>query len=163
MMQADGASLLTVPTPRSRCPINLTAELLGDRWSLLILRDLAFGGPRHYRELLAGSTEAIATNILSGRLSKLTAAGMLAKRADPTHAQRFDYCLAEPAIDFLPVLVTISTWASRWLPVDPSMTAIAEALDDGGPELQARFMDELRSEHLRGHAPTEDALRFSLA
>ncbi|QBX56757.1 transcriptional regulator [Nocardioides seonyuensis] len=163
MTQADGMSRLAVATPRSGCPINLTAELLGDRWSLLVLRDLAFGGPRHYRELLAGSTESIATNILSGRLRKLTAAGMLTKRADPTHAQRFDYCLAEPAIDFLPVLVAISMWASRWLPVDPSTTAIAEALDDGGPELQARFMDELRSEHLGGHAPTDGALRLSLA
>lgn len=162
MSQVDAEALLTVPTPRSGCPINLTAELLGDRWSLLVLRDLTFGGPRHYRDVLAGSTEGIATNILAARLRKLVDAGMLAKRADPAHAQRFAYHLTEPAIDFLPVLVAISSWAARWLPVDPEMTRIAAALQDGGPELQSAFMAELRAEHLDGRV-LENGLRHTLA
>lgn len=161
MSQVDAASRLDVPDPRSGCPLNLTAELLGDRWSLLVLRDLTFGGPRHYRDLLGGSTEGIATNILAARLRKLVAAGMLAKRPDPAHAQRVAYHLTEPAIDFLPVLVAISAWAARWLPVDPDMTVIAAALQTGGPALQSAFMEELRAEHLDGQLP-ENALRRTL-
>jgi DNA-binding HxlR family transcriptional regulator len=163
MPQPDHGSLLQVVNPRSGCPINLAAELLGDRWSLLVLRDLAFGGPRHYRDLLAGSAEGIASNILSTRLSKLVAAGMLARRPDPTHRQRFDFCLTEPAIEFLPALVTISMWAATWLPADPAMSTIARALHDGGPELLARFMDELRAEHLHGRAAAATSLRHTFA
>ena len=162
MTQADDAALLDVPEPRSGCPVNLTTELLGDRWSLLVLRDLTFGGPSHYRELLTGSTEGIATNILSARLAKLVSSGMLTKRPDPTHSQRFDYCLTEAAIDFLPVLVAISTWASRWLPVDPEMASVAHALHEGGTRLQSRFMRELREEHLLGRPAPDTALRHSL-
>jgi DNA-binding HxlR family transcriptional regulator len=162
MAQAD-SSVLAVPAGRSGCPVNLTLELMGDRWSMLLLRDLAFGGPSHYRELLAGSTEGIATNVLSARLSKLTEAGMLSRRADPTHAQRFSYCLTEPAIEFVPVLVSISAWASTWLPADPRMTGIARALHAGGDDLMSRFMDELRQEHLAGHPTTPTSLRVTLA
>lgn len=162
MTQADFPALV-VPPGRSGCPVNLTLELMGDRWSMLLLRDLTFGGPSHYRELLAGSTEGIATNVLSARLNKLTEAGMLTRRADPTHAQRFSYCLTEPAIEFLPVLVSISTWASKWLPADPGTTGIARALHVGGDDLMSRFMDELRQEHLAGRPATPTSLRVTLA
>ena len=56
--------------PRSGCPINAAVEVLGDRWSLLVLRDVIFGDRRHFRELLAGSEEGIATNILASRLKR---------------------------------------------------------------------------------------------
>ena len=58
-----------MPAGKSGCPINLTVELLGDRWSLVLLRDVMFGGHRHFRELLTHSLEGIASNILSSRLS----------------------------------------------------------------------------------------------
>ena len=62
--------------PRSGCPINLTLETLGDRWSLIVIRDLMFGNNRHFRELLTRSKEGIASNILADRLKRLEAAGL---------------------------------------------------------------------------------------
>jgi DNA-binding HxlR family transcriptional regulator len=64
-------------TPRSGCPINLTVEALGDRWSLIVIRDVMFGDRRHFRELLSRSEEGIASNILAARLKHLVEAGLL--------------------------------------------------------------------------------------
>lgn len=162
MMQPDSATGLTVPPGRSGCPINLASELLGNRWSLVVLRDLVFRGPAHYRELLAGSIEGIASNILSGRLEKLTAAGLLTRHADPDHRQKVLYRLTEPAIQLVPVIVALGAWGNRWLPADPHIGATAAALHDGGLELQERFMEELRAEHLHGRDPDPSSLRLIL-
>lgn len=142
-----------MPAGRSGCPINLATELLGDRWSFVILRDLMFGGPRHYRDLLAGSREGIASNILTSRLEKLTAVGLLTRHTDPGHRQKVRYRLAEPAIELLPVLVALGVWGNRWLPADPEIGSTAAALHEGGERLQQCFMEELRSEHLEGREP----------
>ena len=75
---------------RSGCPINLTLEMLGDRWSLIVIRDIMFGNRRHYRELLTQSEEGIASNILADRLKRLVEAGLLiaARRSDATSRRR---------------------------------------------------------------------------
>ena len=73
---------------RSGCPINLTLEVLGDRWSLIVVRDLMFGNRRHFRELLTRSEEGIASNILADRLKRLTEAGLITRADDPTHKQK---------------------------------------------------------------------------
>ena len=73
--------------PRSDCPINAAVEVFGDRWSLLVLRDIVFGDHRYFRELHAGSTEGIASNILADRLKKLVALGLLT-REDTRPGQR---------------------------------------------------------------------------
>jgi DNA-binding HxlR family transcriptional regulator len=65
--------------PRSGCAINAAIEVLGDPWSMLVLRDMVFGNKRHFRELLQGSDEGIASNILSSRLKRLVAAGLLTR------------------------------------------------------------------------------------
>src|SRR5262249_30007793 len=69
--------------PRSGCPINLTLEALGDRWSLIVIRDLMFGNRRHCRVLLTRSEERITSNILADRLTRLEKAGLLSRRDDP--------------------------------------------------------------------------------
>ena len=69
------------PAPRSGCAINAAVEVLGDPWAILVLRDIMFGNRRHFRELVAGSEEGIATNILAGRLKQLVAAGLLSHEA----------------------------------------------------------------------------------
>ncbi|HEX5263440.1 MAG TPA: helix-turn-helix domain-containing protein, partial [Phenylobacterium sp.] len=73
---------------RSGCPINLTLETLGDRWSLIVIRDLMFGNRRHFRELLMQSEEGIASNILAARLKQLQATGLVSRRDDPSHKQK---------------------------------------------------------------------------
>jgi DNA-binding HxlR family transcriptional regulator len=133
---------------RSGCPINLTVEILGDRWSLIILRDMMFGGRRHFRDLLNNSQEGIASNILADRLKKLMAQGMLTKADDPSHKQKAIYSLTEAAIELLPVFAQIGAWGSKWLPVSEELSIRAILLDDGGPEMWQQFMEELRWEHL---------------
>src|SRR6266545_4344033 len=88
--------------PRSGCPINATIEVFGDRWSLLVLRDIVFGDRRYFRELQAGSEEGIASNILADRLKRLVELGLLT-REDTRAGQRARYSLTEPAIQLVPV------------------------------------------------------------
>ena len=132
---------------RSGCPINLSLEVFGDKWSLLILRDIIFGGKRHFRELLR-SEEGIATNILSDRLKTLVGLGMLTKADDPSHKQKAIYSLTEPAIELVPIMAHLGAWGRRWLPVTEELSIRAELLEEGGDAMWAQFMDELREEHL---------------
>jgi DNA-binding HxlR family transcriptional regulator len=138
---------------RSGCPINLTLEVVGDRWSLIIIRDLMFGNRRHFRTLLTQSEEGIASNILADRLKRLTAKGLLTKVDDPSHKQKALYSLTEEAIQLLPVLAQMGAWGRRWLPVTPELSIRAQLLDEGGPALWAQLMDELRAIHLGAPMP----------
>jgi DNA-binding HxlR family transcriptional regulator len=97
---------------RSGCPINIALELLGDSWSLLIIRDVMFRGLHTFNEF-AASDERIATNILADRLAKLETAGILRKSPDPADARRIHYRLTEKGIDLAPALVEIVLWATR--------------------------------------------------
>lgn len=133
---------------RSGCPINLTLEMLGDRWSLIVIRDLMFGNRRHFRELLALSEEGIASNILADRLKRLVAAGLLTKSDDPAHRQKAIYSLTEPAIQLVPLLAHMGAWGRRHTAASPELSIRAEVLEQGGPALWESFMDELRSLHL---------------
>jgi DNA-binding HxlR family transcriptional regulator len=146
MQAVSGESLNEAP--RSGCPINLSLEVFGDKWSLLILRDMIFSGRRHFRELLSGSLEGVASNILGNRLKSLVEMGMLSKRDDATHKQKVIYSLTEPAIELVPVMAQLGAWGSRWLPVTEELSVRARLLADGGPALWQRFMAELRAEHL---------------
>lgn len=128
----------------------MTVELLGDRWSLVVLRDITFGGHRRFRELLRHSTEGIASNVLADRLRRLSDAGLLSRHGDPSHRQKVDYRLTEPAIQLVPVMAQLGAWGARWLPTSPELSIRAELLAEGGPQLWAQFMDELREVHLHG-------------
>ncbi len=97
--------------PRSGCPSNLTLEALGDRWSLIVIRDLMFGNRRHFRELLTRSEERIASNILADRLTRLEKAGLVSRRDDPSHKQKVIYSLTEASIALVPLLAHMGGWA----------------------------------------------------
>ncbi|MGY1943517.1 winged helix-turn-helix transcriptional regulator [Nocardia asiatica] len=140
---------------RSGCPINATIEVIGDRWTLLVLRDVMFGDRRHFRELLAGSEEGIASNILSDRLKRLVAAGLLS-REDARPGQKAEYRLTEPAIELVPVMAQLGAWGLRHRPTTKSLRVRAELLEAGGPALWAEFMDELRESHLGVPRPNSD-------
>ncbi|MER7078052.1 transcriptional regulator, HxlR family [Saccharopolyspora kobensis] len=133
---------------RSGCPINLSLEVLGDKWSLIVIRDLMFGNRRHFRELLNNSEEGIASNILAARLQRLTEEGLVSKAPDPSHKQKVIYSLTEPAIQLVPVMAHLGAWGRRHMPVTRELAIRAELLERGGPELWAEFMDELREQHL---------------
>ena len=133
---------------RSGCPINLTVEVIGDKWSLLVLRDMMFGNRRHFRELLAGSEEGIASNILADRLKTLLSEGILTREDDPTHKQKGIYSLTEKGIALLPILAEMGAWGYKYLPVSEELGVRAQVLRDGGARMRADFMDELRARHL---------------
>ena len=143
---------------RSGCPINLTVELLGDRWSLVVLRDIMFGNFRTYRDLHGHSLEGIATNILASRLKHLNQEGLLTVAPDPGHRQRMIYSLTEKAIALVPVMAALGAWGVRYRPVSPDLAARAIVLDEGGPALWQDFMDELRHIHLGAPPPARSAL-----
>src|SRR5687768_18302228 len=88
---------------KSGCAINLATEVIGDRWSLVVLRDMMFGNYRHFRELLSNNMEGIASNILASRLKHLQEMGLITCAQDPSHKQKLIYSLSEPAIQLVPV------------------------------------------------------------
>lgn len=133
---------------RSGCPINLSIEVIGDRWSLLVIRDMMFGNRRHFGELLAKSDEGIASNILADRLRRLTDQGLISRAPDPSHKQKVIYSLTEPAIQLVPVIAHLGAWGRRHLPTTPELSIRAQLLEEGGPPLWDEFMDELREQHL---------------
>jgi DNA-binding HxlR family transcriptional regulator len=132
---------------RSGCPISAAAEAFGDRWSLLILRDVMFGGRRHFRELQAGSEEGIASNILADRLKRLMGEGLLT-RDGARPGQKATYSLTDEAIQLVPVFAQLGAWGSRHRPTAPVLRERAEKLESGGPALWDDYMDELREIHL---------------
>jgi DNA-binding HxlR family transcriptional regulator len=133
--------------PRSGCPVNAAVEVLGDRWSLLVLRDVVFEDRRHFRELLLGSTEGIASNILADRLVRLVEAGLLT-RGTAARGQRARYSLTEAGIRTLPIIEALGTWGLDWRPAGEELRARHERLRDGGAAYVEELMDDLRVRHL---------------
>ena len=97
---------------RSACAISMALESIGDKWSLLILRDLMFTDKRTYGELQS-SDEKIATNILAARLISLEANGLIRKTTDPDNGRRSLYFLTKKGIDLLPVIIELREWAQK--------------------------------------------------
>ena len=138
---------------RSGCPINLTLEMLGDRWSLIVVRDIMFGNRRHYGDLLKLSEEGIASNILANRLARLLQLGLLSRIQDPTHKQKAIYSLTEPSIELVPLLAHMGAWGRRHTPATKELSIRAQLLEEGGERMWKAFMAELRSIHLGAPAP----------
>jgi DNA-binding HxlR family transcriptional regulator len=101
----------TGPKRRSGCPLNASVEILGDRWSLLIIRDMMLRNFRTYKEFLE-SHERIATNILADRLRRLEAHGIITTERDPSDGRRLIYRLTAKGIDLAPVLTEMVLWAA---------------------------------------------------
>jgi DNA-binding HxlR family transcriptional regulator len=98
---------------RSWCPISTALEMLGDRWSLLIVRDLLFSGYETYKQLLS-SEEGIATNVLADRLERLESAGIVTRERDPKDGRRVVYRLTARGIDLAPVLLELGVWGVKY-------------------------------------------------
>ncbi|WP_296744543.1 helix-turn-helix domain-containing protein [Mesorhizobium sp.] len=132
---------------RSGCPISLSLELIGDRWTLLIIRDLVFAGKRHFREFLQ-SDEGISSRTLAERLQTLVDEGILTRSDDPTHGLKAIYRLTEAGIDLLPVLAALGAWGSEYRKADENLARIAKELADGGDAGIEAMKERLRAEHL---------------
>jgi DNA-binding HxlR family transcriptional regulator len=129
---------------RSTCPISTALDFVGDRWTLLVIRDLMFAGKRHFREFLQ-SEEAISSNVLADRLASLLESGIVSKAGDPTHSQKAVYSLTPKGLDLLPVIVAMSAWSQKYEPKTRRPEAVQ--LVQGGPKFQRQLEAHLRREH----------------
>ena len=132
---------------KSGCPINLSLELLGDRWTLLIIRDLVFAGKKHFREFLQ-SDEGISSRTLAERLQTLQEEGIITRSGDPSHKLKAIYRLTEAGIDLLPVLATLGAWGSRYRNADGELARVADELAAGGEAALEQLKQQLRAEHI---------------
>lgn len=115
-MSDRGRSPCASPSPlRSPCPIASALDVLGDKWTLIVVRDLLFLGKHRFGELLA-SGEGISTNILSDRLERLVAAGLVERRRYQKRPPRYEYHLTESGRDLFPVLRELVHWGNRHIP-----------------------------------------------
>ncbi len=111
-------------TRRSTCPISTTLDILGDKWTLLIIRDLMFKGKRTYGEFLQ-SEEKIATNILADRLLTLEKNGIVEKRAFPGNKAKNLYQLTPKGIDLMPILFEIILWGNEYFEIPERVHRLA--------------------------------------
>ncbi|HEY7352056.1 MAG TPA: helix-turn-helix domain-containing protein [Terriglobales bacterium] len=110
---------------RSGCPVSASLEILGDRWSLLIVRDMMIRAHRTFKEF-EQSGEGIATNILADRLRKLEAAEIIKSEANKTDGRKLDYRLTEKGIDLAPVLLELLIWGARHEKTDAACAMIEQ-------------------------------------
>ena len=132
-----------IPQPRSACPINRSLEMLGDRWSLLILRDIVLNDRRSFRELLTGSEEGISAPVLSRRLADLVEAGFLTKN-EVARGKQGRYSLTEQGLATVPLLIELGRLGAR---IDPSTTPNAPRIGTDPDDLVRRIA-VLREAHL---------------
>lgn len=136
---------------RSGCSINLALEVLGDKWTLLIIRDIMLGNKRHFREMLK-SEEKISSNILTNRLQMLETQGIIKKQSDATHKQKYIYSLTEKGIDLLPIITTMAQWSLKHESVDEASSQHTQHLvvlnASNHNALMATFMETLKEKHL---------------
>lgn len=118
---------------KSRCPVNSALEVVGDPWTLLVVRDIVFYGKHAYGEFLA-SEERITTSVLANRLARLVDAGILSKRRDPADGRREVYGLTDQGLALVPVLVELANWGVKHDPEvaeDPLWTRQVETDREG--------------------------------
>ncbi len=130
---------------KSHCPINQALEVFGDKWTLLIIRDIMFDGKRYFREML-GSDEKIASNILTDRLNKLEEFGILVKTKDPNHKQKNVYSLTKKGIDLMPVMIEVANWSTKHREVSDKDKTHVKELVAGGQKLQDKMQNALKEE-----------------
>lgn len=134
------------PARRSDCPVNVCLEIFGDRWSLLIVRDLLFKSQHEFKDYL-GAKEGIATNVLSDRLRRLEENGIVTRTPHSSDGRRVDYRLTEKGLDLLPALIEMTLWATK----HETTSAPADLMERLRTDREG-LCAELREIHLGGHA-----------
>jgi DNA-binding HxlR family transcriptional regulator len=132
----------TCAARRSNCPIACALDVIGDKWTLVVLRDVIMARKRYFQELLEGN-ERIATNILASRLKLLEAAGLVTRRADPAQARRVIYAPTAKALDLLPVLIELMRWSLKYNSGSAAPAQFVRRLEAD----REGFIADLRSAH----------------
>jgi DNA-binding HxlR family transcriptional regulator len=129
---------------RSTCPISSSLDVLGDKWTLLILRDMVFAGKSAYGQFLQ-SAEKIATNVLADRLAVLESQGILTKTIGADKKSKFTYRLTEKGIDTVPIIVEFVLWGTKHCPtiLDPMLLEELQAGKDQAIKKYQRLAREM--------------------
>jgi len=125
---------------RSSCPVSCALDILGDRWTLLVIRDIIFKQKRHFGDFLT-SPEKIASNILSDRLKKLEDCDIVLRRPDPANARRIIYTLTEKGFDLVPAILELLRWGVKHDPASDAHENLIQRLEQD----RAGLMAEIRS------------------
>lgn len=135
-------------TLRSHCPINFGLETFGDKWSLLILRDIIFRGKKTYGEFLK-SEEGFSTNILAARLEHLEMEGILKKQTDPIDGRKSSYSLTEKGLDLIPLLFEIILWSSKYDAKSEArrITKLLHSIQNDNRKISEKVMNHIRQGH----------------
>ena len=132
---------------KSHCPVNYGLEHFGDRWSLLVIRDLMFKGKRHYNEFFE-SEEKVSTSVLGDRLKSLEESGIIMKGQDNVKKSRIKYSLTKKGISLLPLMIEIIVWSGEF---DKNTAAGQDFLDKAKKEKEVLISElekKLKEEHL---------------
>lgn len=129
---------------RSRCPVVFALDIFGDRWTLIVVRDMVFRGLSTYSEFL-NAGESIATNILADRLKRLETAGIVSRFRDTDQGARFRYQLSEKGLELVPVLVEMMRWSSRNDPDSPIPKELRHRLEKEPQTLAEEFVQRART------------------
>ncbi|MFK7986521.1 MAG: winged helix-turn-helix transcriptional regulator [Sandaracinaceae bacterium] len=127
---------------RSSCPISFALDIFGDRWTLLVVRDLALKGRHSFAELLDAG-EGIATNVLSDRLSRLQKQELVKRERDPDDGRRYHYGLTDKGKDLLPVLVELIAWSAKHDPLTAAPASFVQEVNDDRAALLQRLREEI--------------------
>ena len=128
-----------LPARRSGCTISYALDYIGDKWTLLVLRDLLFQRKRRFGDFLA-SEEGIASNILAQRLKRLEAAEMVSRRPDPENGRSVLYEPTQKAADLIPALLELSRWSGKYDPQTRMTAKMARRLEEDREGLAAEAM-----------------------
>lgn len=132
---------------RSHCPINYALEHIGDKWSLLIIRDLMFKDKRHYNEFLEGG-EKVSTSVLGTRLKQLEEVGLISKGADDVKKSRIKYSLTQKGIDMLPFMVDMILWSGDYDKQTEAGKDFLNQAKNHRDDLLKSLREKLTKEHL---------------
>lgn len=132
---------------RSHCPINYVLEHIGDKWSLLIIRDLMFKDKRHYNEFLEGG-EKVSTSVLGTRLKQLEEVGLISKGADDVKKSRIKYSLTQKGIDMLPFMVDMILWSGDYDKQTEAGKDFLNQAKNHRDDLLKSLREKLTKEHL---------------
>lgn len=132
---------------KSHCPVNFGLEHFGDKWSLLVIRDLMFKGKRHYNEFFE-SAEKVSTSVLGDRLRSLEESGLISKGKDDVKKSRIRYSLTEKGIGLLPMMVDIIVWSGMYDKETEAGADFLKAANENRAQLLSETFKKLRVEHL---------------
>ena len=130
---------------RSHCPVNFVLEVIGDKWSLLIIRDIIFRGKKSYGDFLK-SEEGFATNILAARLLLLETEGILVKEVSTEDARKIFYVLTEKGLDLVPMIFEMILWSSKYDPKSEAkrITKFIEMVKKDNRKISQKIILKLR-------------------